>query len=95
MRNNPKPPMGAFSRLIILCSFCLQSSVMYAVQKDSISIVQFVRDSFTRYGVRNALVTVMDSTGNVIETTRTVQGAGGHDGQLWSILVPRKKNKFE
>lgn len=94
MCNNPKPPMTTFSRLIILCSFCMLPSVIQAIQKDSISIAQYVRDSFTRYGVKNALVTVMDSTGNVIDTTRTIPGAGDHDGQIWSILVPRKKNKF-
>ena len=61
MCNNPKPPMTTFSRLIILCSFCMLPSVIQAIQKDSISIAQYVRDSFTRYGVKNALVTVMDS----------------------------------
>lgn len=94
MCNNPKPPMTTFSRLIILCSFCMLPSVIQAIQKDSISIAQYVRDTFTRYGVKNALVTVMDSTGNVIDTTRTIPGAGDHNGQIWSILVPRKKNKF-
>ena len=87
--------MGAFSRLIILCSFCLQSSVMYAVQKDSISIVQFVRDSFTRYGVRNALVTVMDSTGNVIDTTRTVQVREATMGKSGLFLFHVKRTSFE
>lgn len=48
-------------------------------QRDSIYIGQFVKDSFTGYGIRNALVTVMDTTGTVIDTLRTEQGNGSHD----------------
>lgn len=72
----------------------LISSIASASRKDSIYINQFVRNSFTQYGVRNALVTVMDDTGRVIDTLRTVPGNGGHDAQVWSLLVPRRASKF-
>lgn len=87
--------MTTITRLIfVLCIFCMQPSRVHAIQKDSIIIVQYVRDSFTHYGIRNALVTIMDTTRNVIDTTRTIPASGGHDGQIWSIIVPRKKSKF-
>lgn len=48
-----------------LCLYILLliSSMASAARKDSIYINQYVRNSFTQYGVRNALVTVMDDNG--------------------------------
>ena len=60
MCNNPKLPMTTFSRLIVLCSFCLQPSVMHAIQKDSISIVQYVRDSFLTSSLRTPKIFVKE-----------------------------------
>lgn len=64
-----------------LCLYILLliSSMASAARKDSIYINQYVRNSFTQYGVRNALVTVMDDNGRIIDTLRTVPGSGGHD----------------
>lgn len=52
-----------------LCLYILLliSSMASAARKDSIYINQYVRNSFTQYGVRNALVTVMDDNGRIIE----------------------------
>ena len=79
-----------------LCLYILLliSSMASAARKDSIYINQYVRNSFTQYGVRNALVTVMDDNGRIIDTLRTVPGSGGHDAQIWSLLVPRRAGKF-
>ena len=79
-----------------LCLYILLliSSMASAARKDSIYINQYVRNSFTQYGVRNALVTVMDDNGRIIDTLRTIPGSGGHDAQIWSLLVPRRAGKF-
>lgn len=77
--------------LFMLLTLC---SIAYAQQKDSIYVTQFVKNSFTGYGVRNALVTVMDSLGNIIDTVRTEPGNGSHDAQLWSLTAPRRPAKF-
>lgn len=53
-------------RFLFLHVLLLIPSIMLAVQKDSIFISQFVRDSFTQYGVRNAFVTVMNLEGYVL-----------------------------
>lgn len=66
-------------RALLLCLLLLLPSMASAQQRDSIYIGQFVKDSFTGYGIRNALVTVMDTTGTVIDTLRTEQGNGSHD----------------
>ncbi len=39
-------------------------------------------------------MTVMDTTGNVIDTLRTTRGNGSHDAQMWGLAVPRRENKF-
>lgn len=67
---------------------------MLAVQKDSIYISQFVKDSFTQYGVRNAFVTVMNLEGNVLDTMRTQPGNGSRDAQIWQLAVPRRNTTF-
>lgn len=74
---------------------CLSSlSALSQSNKDSIYVGQFVRNSFTHYGVRNALVTVMDTAGRVIDTVRTMPGRGGQDAQLWNLTVPRRAATF-
>lgn len=70
------------------------SSIVLAAQKDSIFISQFVKDSFTQYGVRNAFVTVMDLDGHVLDTVRTQSGRGSHDAQVWQLRVPRRNTTF-
>lgn len=81
-------------RLISLCILLQFAMSALTVSKDSIYISQFVKNSFTQYGVNNALVTVMDATGCIIDTVRTQPGSGGHDAQVWSLTVPRRKSKF-
>ncbi len=80
-------------RALLLCLLLLPSMAS-ARQRDSIYVSQFVKDSFTGYGIRNALVTVMDTTGTVIDTLRTKRGSGGHDAQVWLLAVPRRAAKF-
>lgn len=65
-----------------------------AQHKDSIYISQFVKNSFTQYGIRDALVTVMDTTGSIIDTLRTKPGNGSRDAQVWSLRVPRRESIF-
>lgn len=81
-------------RYFFLHVFLLMPSIMLAVQKDSIFICQFVRDSFTQYGVRNAFVTVMNLEGGVLDTLRTQPGKGSHDAQVWQLAVPRRNTTF-
>lgn len=69
-------------RILFLNLLLLIPSSMLAVQKDSIFISQFVKDSFTQYGVRNAFVTVMNLEGNVLDTMRTQPGNGSRDAQI-------------
>lgn len=81
-------------KLFFLQVLLLIPSTMLAVQKDSIFISQFVKDSFTQYGVRNAFVTVMNLEGNVLDTMRTQPGNGSHDAQIWQLAVPRRNTTF-
>lgn len=81
-------------RFLFLHILFLIPSIILAIQKDSIFISQFVRDSFTRYGVRNAFVTVMNLDGHVLDTVRTQPGNGSHDAQVWQLTVPRRKTTF-
>lgn len=81
-------------RYLLICLLLQFSCILFAQQKDSIFISQFVKDSFTQYGIRNALVTVMDADGNVIDTVRTQQGNGSHDAQVWGLSVPRRRATF-
>src|SRR5574344_340244 len=79
---------------ICISLLLLMPSVISANQKDSIYVSQFVKDSFTQYGIRNAKVTVMDSVGNIIDTVRTQHCNGSHDAQVWSLTIPRRAAKF-
>lgn len=81
-------------RILFLNLLLLIPSSMLAVQKDSIFISQFVKDSFTQYGVRNAFVTVMNLEGNVLDTMRTQPGNGSRDAQIWQLAVPRRNTTF-
>lgn len=81
-------------KLFFLHVLLLIPSTILAVQKDSIFISQFVKDSFTQYGVRNAFVTVMNLEGYVLDTIRTQPGNGSHDAQVWQLTVPRRNTTF-
>lgn len=81
-------------KLFFLHLLLLIPSTILAVQKDSIFISQFVKDSFTQYGVRNAFVTVMNLEGYVLDTIRTQPGNGSHDAQVWQLTVPRRNTTF-
>lgn len=81
-------------KLFFLHLLLLIPSTMLAVQKDSIFISQFVKDSFTQYGVRNAFVTVMNLEGYVLDTICTQPGNGSHDAQVWQLTVPRRNTTF-
>lgn len=80
--------------IIYLFAFLFIPSVLKAQQRDSIYISQFVKNSFTQYGIRDARVTVMDTTGCIIDTLRTQPGNGSHDAQVWSLRVPRREGTF-
>lgn len=82
------------ARLLLLSLLLLLPAAMSASERDSIFINQFVKDSFTKYGVRNALVTIMTADGQVIDTVRTMPGNGSHDAQLWGVTVPRRRATF-
>lgn len=69
-------------KLYLFLLFCLLSTSVFAQQRDSIDVTQFVKNSFTQYGIKNALVTVKDSAGNIIDTVRTAPGNGSHDAQV-------------
>lgn len=58
-------------------------------QNTQILISQAVRNSFTRVGVTDARVTVMDKRGQIIDTLRTDPKMG-----IWTLNVPRKPTTF-
>lgn len=58
--------MKRYLYLILLCS-----SLLASAQNTQILISQAVRNSFTRVGVTDARVTVMDKRGQIIDTLRT------------------------
>ena len=66
----------------------------YAQSADSIYVSQFVRDSFTRHGIKDAVVTIFGQDGKC-DTLRTFSGKGNLDAQLWQLLVPRRESKFQ
>lgn len=78
----------------ILYLLLLIPSALWAIQKDSIYVDQFVKDSFTQYGIRNAKVTIMDMEGHIIDTVRTQAANGSHDAQAWFLTVPRQPAMF-
>lgn len=65
----------------------------HAQSADSIYVSQFVRDSFTRHGIKDAVVTVIAQNGKC-DTLRTFPGKGNLDAQLWQMLVPRRESGF-
>lgn len=67
--------------------------VSYAQSADSIYVSQFVRDSFTRHGIKDAVVTFLAQDGKC-DTLRTFPGKGNLDAQLWQMLVPRRESRF-
>lgn len=77
----------AFSILLIVLPLRAQN-------RNTIYVSQYVKDSFTKYGIRNALITVTDTMGNILDTLRTSKGSGGHDAQIWSMEIPRKTVVF-
>jgi hypothetical protein len=83
-----------FVRIYLTLILLLVVFPSVAQERSTIFIEQYVKNSFTKYGIHNALVTVMDSAGNVIDTVRTQKGSGGQDAQMWSLTVPRKPTKF-
>ena len=83
--------LNNFIYLLVLSVFPLHLS---AQDRETIFVCQFVKNSFTGYGVRNAFVSVIDSTDNVIDTLRTERGSGSHDAQMWGLSVPRRKGTF-
>lgn len=81
-------------RLLITFFILLVVLPLFAQKRNTIYISQYVKDSFTKYGIRNALITIADTAGNVIDTLRTSKGSGGHDAQIWSLEVPRRAAIF-
>lgn len=76
--------MKRYLYLILLCS-----SLLASAQNTQILISQAVRNSFTRVGVTDARVTVMDKRGQIIDTLRTDPKMG-----IWTLNVPRKPTTF-
>jgi hypothetical protein len=60
-----------FVRIYLTLILLLVVFPSVAQERSTIFIEQYVKNSFTKYGIHNALVTVMDSAGNVIDTVRT------------------------
>ena len=71
--------MKRYLYLILLCS-----SLLASAQNTQILISQAVRNSFTRVGVTDARVTVMDKRGQIIDTLRTDPKMG-----IWTLNVPK------
>jgi len=81
-------------RLLLFALMLCVPRILSAQSSDSIYVSQFVKNSFTGYGVRSALVTVMDTAGCIIDTLRTFPGNGSHDAQVWELRVPRRSSVF-
>ena len=81
-------------RKILIIMLLLFVAQLHGQNRDSIYISQYVKNSFTMYGVSDALITIMDTTGNIIDTVRTTQASGSHEARAWSFTVPRKPSTF-
>ena len=79
---------------ILAFLFLLISNVSAFAQKDSIDILQYVKDSFTKYGIDDVRITLADNEGNVIDTLRTEEGGGTHHPRIWWTKVARKPQTF-
>lgn len=77
--------------IIFVQAVCLSS---FAQDRNSIFVCQFVRDSFTKYGIPDVFITLADSSGVLIDTMRTERGNAPHDGRMWHVIMERKPQTF-
>lgn len=75
--------------LPLLTALLLYCSIAATAQNSRIIISQAVKNSFTRVGITQARVTVMDKQGHIIDTLRTDSKLG-----VWTLNVPRKPATF-
>lgn len=77
--------------IIFVQAVCLSS---FAQDKNTIFVCQFVRDSFTKYGIPDVFITLADSSGVLIDTMRTERGNAPRDGRMWHVIMERKPQTF-
>ena len=77
--------------IICLQAVCLSS---FAQDKNTIFVCQFVRDSFTKYGIPDVFITLADSSGVLIDTMRTEEGNASHGARMWHTIAKRKPQTF-
>jgi hypothetical protein len=78
---------------VLMCLLFVETKV-YGQDTKNIDIGQFVCDKFTKFGIPNAKVYLMDANHNIIDTTRTREGPKGHNSQIWAFSVPRKPQQY-
>lgn len=77
--------------IICLQAVCLST---FAQDKNTIFVCQFVRDSFTKYGIPDVFITLADSSGVLIDTMRTEKGNASHGARMWHTIAKRKPQTF-
>lgn len=77
---------------LFLCAYivCVFSN---AQDRDSIDVVQYISDAFTKHGITDAHVTLADTNGIQIDTFRT-ERQNGSNKAYWFGTVARKSQTF-
>lgn len=74
---------------IVIMLFGFKATFADAQTVKTISLYQYVKDSFTKVGIPNAKVTLLDETLTVIDTMRT-RGSNGY----WDRELERTPRKY-
>lgn len=74
---------------IVIMLFGFKATFTDAQTVKTISVYQYVKDSFTKVGIPNAKVTLLDETRTVIDTMRT-RGSNGY----WDRELERTPRKY-
>ena len=77
-------------KILLSIYYCMIVCSSIAQNRDSIFIVQYVRDSFTKYGIPNVYVTLTDTCGILIDNLWTENGNGSHDAKIWGKYLARR-----
>lgn len=67
---------------------------MFSQERDSIYVTQLVRDSFTKFGISDAFITITDTNGILIDTLWTKSISHFHNASYWQKKVKRKPQIF-
>ncbi len=82
--------MAHFRQILLLSATLLVAIPLFAQNDTPLTVRQFVRNSFTKNGIDNALITLMREDSTVIDTVRTVFDFGRRNARVWSYDMERR-----